>query len=483
VLQKLKADPDADVTRSGALYKEFLNGRKDTEPMYKRFKMWVDAYRKGTPMVDANHLANISKLMGDINSEFGEALRPQIVDAMKYAQSASWAKKRVNYVAYNGHILKWKQDRINKLNGHYGLRMYSFSDFHPAFVLENMQMITDAAVRGLKMLGYTKDTDFVEIFAPTGMNINVSTFGFSSGGNVYENNIIGAEWEKAKALREKHPNVGVTFVATNDTLVEWALAQDWIDVVIPYHLVRTGAEVAKAFGYTNYTSESADTKDTGWAKGKDKKYIAPTEHNNDKATYLAALEKNHLKPRFERFLDNPNYMKLVNECRQSASESKPVQPVFDEDAAMRALAKLEANGYYQPIGGSVDRMYEIAAEVAEDMRKEIAPVMSLSGQEQTDDPFPLLWQVKGENVGLQEFPLPEGYIQEQADAGQENAFPLPPGVEEAAKTAEVLVHEDDGKQTFGDKLRGAWEGTKKTASTIMTKTNGAEYTDFASQRQ
>lgn len=279
----------------------------------------------------------------------------------------------------------------------------------------------------------------MEIFAPTGMNINVSTFGFSSGGNVYENNIIGAEWEKAKALREKHPNVGVTFVATNDTLVEWALAQDWIDVVIPYHLVRTGAEVAKAFGYTNYTSESADTKDTGWAKGKDKKYIAPTEHNNDKATYLAALEKNHLKPRFERFLDNPNYMKLVNECRQSASESKPVQPVFDEDAAMRALAKLEANGYYQPIGGSVDRMYEIAAEVAEDMRKEIAPVMSLSGQEQTDDPFPLPWTIKGEDVALEDaFPLPEGYIQEQEQAAEsrtadpEQLAPVPEDV--AVKT-------------------------------------------------
>ena len=398
VLQKVQDNPNADLSRSGELYKEFLNGRKDTKPMYSRFKMWVDAYKNGRPLVDASHLANINKLMGDI-SEFGDELKPQIVDAMKYAQSASWAKKRVNYVAYNGHILGWKQDRINKLNSHYGLRMYSFSDFHPAFVLENMQMITDASVRGLKMLGYTKDTDFVDIFAPSGMNINVSTFGFESGGNVYENNIIGAEWEKAKALREQYPNVGITFVATNDTLVDWALDQDWIDVVIPYHLVRTGAEVAKAFGYNNYTSESADTKAKDWTKGKDKKYIAPTEHNNDKATYLAALEKNHLKPRFERFIDNPNYMKLVNECRQSASQSKPVQPVFNEDAAMVALAKLEANGYYQPIGGSVDRMYEIAAEVAENMtdtlptvemtdgwvrdipmKQELAPAMSLSNE-------------------------------------------------------------------------------------------------------
>lgn len=386
VIDKIRNNPDANVSRNGELYQEFLNGRKDTNPMYSRFKMWVDAYKSGKPMVEASHLANINKLMGDINSVFGAELKPQITDAMKYAQSASWAKKRVDYVAYNGHILNWKQDRINKLNSHYGLRMYSFSDFHPAFVLENMQMITDASVRGLKMLGYTKDTDFVEIFAPSGMNINVSTFGFSAGGNVYENNLIGAEWEKAKALRDQYPNVGITFVATDDNIVNWALEQDWIDVVIPYHLVRTGAEVAKAFGYTNYTSESSDTKGAGWIKGKDQKYIAPTEHNNDKATYMAALERNHLRPRFERFADNPNYMKLVNECRQPASKSKPVQPVFNEDAAMVALAKLEANGYYQPVGGSVDRMYEVAAEVADNMTKQLAPVQeSLSSSSDTYD--------------------------------------------------------------------------------------------------
>ena len=439
VLQKLKDNPNADVSKDGALYNEFLNGRKPTDQMYNRFKMWVNAYKNGTPMVEASHLANINKLMGDINSEFGDALKPQIVDAMKYAQSASWAKKRINYVAYNGHILNWKQDRINKLNSHYGLRMYSFSDFHPAFVLENMQMITDASVRGLKMLGYTKDTDFVEIFAPSGMNINVSTFGFESGGNVYENNLIGAEWEKAKALRAQYPNVGVTFVATNDTLVEWALAQDWIDVVIPYHLVRTGAEVAKAFGYTNYTSESADTKTKEWAKG-DKKYIAPTEHNNDLETYLKALEKNHLKPRFERFIENPNYMKLVNECRQSASQSKPVQPVFNEDAAMTALAKLEANGYYQPIGGSVDRMYEIAAEVAEDMMKQLAPQNSLSN---AGEQFaPSTNDVYGKDFRVQNPAQDIAPVAENATTVSETESVAPVAVSETETTTEELFPDD-----------------------------------------
>lgn len=366
VIEKLKAG-NADTSRSGSLYQEFLNGRKDTDKMWERFSLWVKDYRSGKKMITANHLTNMAKLMGDIESEFGAEYKAQIKDAMAYAQSASWAKKRVSYLAYNGHILKWKQDRINKLNSHYGLRMYSFSDFHPAFILENMQMITDASVRGLKMLAYTKDTDFVKIFAGTGMNINVSCFAIEKNGTILENNLIGADWKQAQALRKQHPNVGITFVTTNDKLTEWALDQDWVDVVIPYHLVRTGVEVAENLGYKNYTSESGDKKAPGWSKEHDKRSIAPTEHNNDFQTYMDALEKNHLTPRFDRFKGNPNYMKLVNECRQSALESKPVSPVFDMDAARESLAKLEANGYYTPIGGSVDRMYEIASEVGENI--------------------------------------------------------------------------------------------------------------------
>ena len=357
--------------KENSLYVKFLNGRKPTDKMSHRFDMWVKAYNNGTPMITAAHLANMAKLMGNINSQFGKELEPQIKDAMAYAQSASWAKKRVAYATYNGHILNWKQSRIDKLNSHYGLRMYSFSDFHPAFVLENMQMITDAAVRGLKVLAYTKDMDFAKIFAPTGANINISTFGFEYGGNVYENNLTGAEWEAAKSLRNQYPNVGITFVATSDAAVEWALKQDWIDVVIPTHLVRTGDAVMKAFRYKDFTGESSDTKNKDWSKDNDQKYIAPTEHNNNKDTYLAALERNNLKPRFARFLENPNYMKLVNECRKPASETKPVQPVFNEDAINDTLARLKVNGYYQPVGGSVERMYEIAAQVAENMTKDL----------------------------------------------------------------------------------------------------------------
>lgn len=343
-------------------YKEFLGERKDTKDMRSRFDLWVKTARSGGQMMQASDLTNVNKLMHDI---IEPGIRTQVKDAMRYAQSASWAKKRIGYTAYNGHILNWSKDKITKLNKGFGLRMYSFSDFSPAFILENMQMITDASVRGLKMLAYTKDLDFVRIFAPSGININVSVFGFERNGIVAENALQGASWAEAQKLRAENPNVGITFVATNDTLVNWALAQDWIDVVIPYHLVRTGKQVAQRLGFTNYTAESSDVKQAGWTKGNAKE-ILPTQHNNDLQTYLRALEENNLRPRFERFLDNPNYMKLVNETRRSALETPAVQPVFDVEAAKKSLiGMIKDGGYFQHIGGSVDRMYEIASDLSQ----------------------------------------------------------------------------------------------------------------------
>jgi hypothetical protein len=349
------------------LYEKFLNKRKNTEPMQKRFQEWISLVESGKQLISPADVANLAKLDGDL-TEFHKDLIPQIKDAMKYAQAASWAKKRVGFIAYNGHILKWRQSHIDALNSQFGLRMYSFSDFSPAFILENMQMFTDAAVKGLKVLAYTKELAFAKIFAPTGANINVSVFGFEKDGVVAENAMMGAPWDEVKALRAKYKNVGTVFVATSDNLVNWALEQDWIDVVIPYHLVRTGRTIAQIMDYMDYTDESSDTKEMDW-KSDDGEVsgIYPTMHHNDKETYLAELKKNRLQPRFKRFLDNPNYMKLVNETRQSDLDTEPVQPVFDMEAANVALGQLELDGYYTPIGGTVDRMEQIALGLTEDI--------------------------------------------------------------------------------------------------------------------
>ena len=349
--------------------RETAGGKQWSQNKQDRFNMWARNYESGVPSVRMSNLSSeaaVEKALADPN------LKAEMEDALKYAQNASWAKKRVGYAAYNNHILKWDQSRIDALNTMFGLRLYSFSDYSPAYILENMQMVTDAAVRGLKMLAYTKELDFVRIFAGTGMNINVSTFGMDGGdGTVHEDAMQGASWKEAQELRKQFPNVGITFVATNDNQVNWALDQDWIDVVIPFHMVKTGATVAGILGYQNYTGESSDKKIQG-VKARQKE-IFPSQHQNDKQKYLDALQKARLTPRFERWLDHPNYMKLVNETRRSAQDTPAVQPKFDQEAVNAALKSLDdmvkRGGYGVPIGGTLENLADIALEMADELKK------------------------------------------------------------------------------------------------------------------
>lgn len=355
------------------LFKSFLEGRKPTTNMWDRYVGWLNAYSKGEKLVSLSDISTEAKRLKLV--ENGGESASQVKDILKYAQSASWAKKQMQYVAYYDEILKLKPQVIRNLNSHYGMRWYSFSDYSGAFIVENMQQITDAAIRGLKGLSYTKDTDFAEIFAPTGMNINISVYAKKTENGYEIDAKQSANIDEAIKLRKQYPNVGIVVVATDKAGVEWALAQEWSDVVIPFHTVRTGADVAEFYNWEIFNSEQSDTvsdqnlwdayvNDVG--KKKASKMVYPSEHQNNKETYLSICEKRGLTPRFKSFLDNPNYMKLVNETRQSEGETQPLKPNFKLDAAERSFDKfVEKGGYYEGWyndGIDVDGEAEIVAE-------------------------------------------------------------------------------------------------------------------------
>ena len=369
VLDKYKADDSIDKTyrlpaqaksrknrkalsadnQVNKLYLEYLDGRADTPSMRNRFNGWLDRIAEGTliGMKDLTSPETRQKVAGK-----GASYAAQIDDAEKYAQSASWAKKQEEYRAYNGELLSMPQKVVNLLNSEYGLRFYSFSEYSPAFIVENMQMVRDAALRGLVGLAYTKEIDFAKIFAPTGININISCYGREAeDGTVVMDTKQGADWGEAQALRERYGNVGCVFVATNDRMVEWAIHQPWVDVVIPFHIVRTGEDIAKFYDWTNYTAMEAD-KDV---KGRSRD-IMPTEHMNDKDTFLRLCEERGLKPRFADLIlpstgrsvtEDPDYMKLVNETRRSVNETVRIKPIFDIQEARRSFDEfVDKGGYY-----------------------------------------------------------------------------------------------------------------------------------------
>ena len=364
------------------LYKDFLHGRKATDPMRKRFDSWLKYADDGVQLLSLADIATEAR-QSEIAMK-GGSLAEQLTDARRYAQSASWAKIQKNYVAYKDEILRLGDRVVSNLNKHYGLRWYSFSDYSPAFIVENMQQITDAAIRGLKGLSYTKDTDFARIFAPSGMNINVSVFvNADKDGNFYIDERQSAKLEEAIELRKQYPNVGIVATVTSDEALRWAGEQEWTDVIIPFHIVRTGTDVAEYYKWLNYTGESADTiKDKNlWdayvdslniksenARKKVSKNIYPNEHNNDKDTYLNLCQSRGLTPRFVRFAGESWYMKLVNETRLSAAESTKLKPVFNLEAAMKSFEKFIDKGGYE--GGWYKADVDVDAEaraVADDV--------------------------------------------------------------------------------------------------------------------
>ncbi len=334
------------------LYREYLEGRADTPNMRDRFNKFLDWANNEVSLLTLQDLATDESRELIRNGE-DAVLKEQLKDAESYAQSASWAKKKDDYRAYNGELLRLSPNVVNMLKKEYGLRFYSFSEYTPAFILENMQMMRDAALRGLNGLAYTKEVDFVKIFAPSGCNINCSCYGRrAEDGTVVPDTKQGADWDEVKTLREQYGNVGAVFVAVDDEMVEWALNQEWIDVIIPFHIVRTGADIASFYNWSNYSSMQADkSKESARTT-----YIPPTEHHNNKETFLTLCDERGLKPRFadvilpgtgQSIVEHPNYMKVVNETRRSIDETEPLKPKFDMDAATKSWdAFVEKGGYY-----------------------------------------------------------------------------------------------------------------------------------------
>ena len=335
------------------MFKSFLSGRKPTQNMQERYNSWVRYAVRGDGLISAADLTTEEK-RSKIKAD-GGVMSEQVADAESYAQSASWAKKLEQYRAYNGEILSMSNDMVETLNSEYGLRFYSFSEYTPAFIVENMQQIRDASLKGFKGLAYTKKPDFARIFAPTGMNINISVFGRMDGGKVVPDTLQGADWAEVQELRKQCDNVGAVFVATTDEMVDWALEQDWIDVVIPFHIVRTGANVAEFYKWINHTSQQSDRVRKSNGTGGKKADITPPEHNNDYETYKKLIEKRKLVPRFEKWYKDPRfegakYMKLVNETRQPASKTPKLKPNFDKstlEAAKKSFNTfVDEGGYY-----------------------------------------------------------------------------------------------------------------------------------------
>jgi hypothetical protein len=238
---------------------------------------------------------------------------------------------------YNGEIKRLNENLVAEFKKR-PLRFFSSTDAKPEHIPGLMELIYDAAEKGLPGGAYTKNPELAEILAPSNLKINLS---------IGPNEKIGMNMAKALELRRKYPNIGTTYIALNDEQVAAALANPEIDHVIPWHRSGMGQNyVEDIFGmeakdFTAYQSERAAGMSLKQSRAKGLT-IKDYEHMGNKEKYLKLCKKKGLTPKFEQFVNDPNYMKLIGMEYGKFGDPNPLAPVvakFDMPKARAAIAR------------------------------------------------------------------------------------------------------------------------------------------------
>ena len=181
---------------------------------------------------------------------------------------------------HDGTINKRLVDRINSTGG---FRLQSYSDFQIENTADVLQVIFEAGTLGLKGHAYTKVPAFLDVTKGTNLKRNISVFMYR-----YNN-----EWHIDKkdsfpgklnqiydiVKEDKSGNTGIIAVSQNADMSAWAMANEKIAYIIPFHksgikmaTVRNtevrhkGMKVKGYLGIKDHTRQQSEV----WAKGADK---------------------------------------------------------------------------------------------------------------------------------------------------------------------------------------------------------------------
>lgn len=288
---------------------------------------------------------------------------------------------------------------IANMNRENGLRTQSWSDFQVIHLLDYIAATIEMSTKNAKMQSYTKVPDFVNLMGNTGLMINMSLIPSREfNGKLEYDSVEGIDYKESLKLRDKYPaTAGTICIGVNDDQIRLLLADKNIDYVIPYHKSGMAASIRKLMHiptwseYESYQNEAklsrADAeryaKENGVTLTTDEKLYQVTPNFSDwfdltEAQQIAKMENANpsnaaeqkklgvmygaykamqnaannykrvcaergLTPKFEQFLNEDNYWKLlidrkmVNNATGEIIEQKAVKPTFDRNEVMRIL--------------------------------------------------------------------------------------------------------------------------------------------------
>jgi methyl-accepting chemotaxis protein len=195
---------------------------------------------------------------------------PAIYKFMESQANSTKQNKVKLYEEYRGEFLDLTKDQVELLNGYAGIRFFSTSDFQIEHLVDLIQSMWDMKAMGAKSHAYTKVTMYVRIFGDTGQKINMSCFAKEDPvtGEIRADISQGWDWEEAKKMRQEHPDCGIVFVTSSDRVLRWAMNQDWIDYVIPFHYSGLEKKYYETLGWQDSSSTQLEKPVYKLAKGE-----------------------------------------------------------------------------------------------------------------------------------------------------------------------------------------------------------------------
>ena len=278
----------------------------------------------------------------------------------------------------NGNGIIVSDSFIEAVNRENGMRFSSWSDWRIQHLLDYITAVIDNSVRGAAMHGYTKFGDEVRVLGKTGMMFNMSGVagtqtGLNEDGSLSFSPTESIDVNEAIQLREEFPDTaGLQCIGVGDDHIIALLRSDIIDYVIPYHVSGLNAglrAMANIHGWKDYTStqHAAIDKSIKLENAVDKEHwheepvyseffvgydtgmtgIEAMRASADR--YVQMCKDRGLKPKFEQFVNEDNYWKLlidrkmVNQKTGKLIKQKPVTPTFDFDTVKSVVDQFVEN--------------------------------------------------------------------------------------------------------------------------------------------
>ena len=285
------------------------------------------------------------------------------------ARGMQSVRRLTNEAEYKRQILKYSKRTVLSKNSKGGLRIFSFSDMEMFHLLDVIQIITDAAAKGLYIQGYTKVNEYAKAVKDTGMKLNRSLIPAGELGYHMEDGKPVLDFDTTEGIdihakdffdNSSNPDIGNIVIGINDTQIRAAMVSEFIDQIIPFHTGQSEAVLRekKIDAWENYKDYQTD-KDMETGKNAKRQVNIYTdvlqvlEREGAEITkrsfvekYLEVCRDRGLIPRFAQFLNQDaegnyvyteGYHKLLVDFKTFAQTEKgeylpqkDVRPVFYE---------------------------------------------------------------------------------------------------------------------------------------------------------